>query len=86
MFLQVNLFWRFYRTNHDSPPCVIPVPPGSGPRSVGRTGALLGVRLPCPTPERFCAVNEAHVALADRVHALLNDAGLLRPLRPRQEG
>jgi hypothetical protein len=38
------------------------------------------------TPERFSAFNEEHAALADRVHALLKKAGLLRPLRPWQEG
>lgn len=34
------------------------------------------------TPERFTASNPEHVALAERVHELLNRAGLLRPLQP----
>ncbi len=34
------------------------------------------------TPERFTASNPEHVALAARVHTLLNEAGLLRPLQP----
>jgi len=34
------------------------------------------------TPERFTASNLEHVALAARVHELLNRAGLLRPLQP----
>ena len=34
------------------------------------------------TPERFTASNPEHVALAARVHELLNRAGLLRPLQP----
>lgn len=38
------------------------------------------------TPERFSAFSEEHATLADRVRALLDEAGLLRPLRPWQEG
>ncbi|MDC0710952.1 immunity 52 family protein [Stigmatella sp. ncwal1] len=34
------------------------------------------------TPERFTVSNSEHVALAGRVHALLEGAGLLRPLQP----
>jgi len=34
------------------------------------------------TPERFTASNPEHVALAARVHELLDRAGLLRPLQP----
>jgi hypothetical protein len=34
------------------------------------------------TPERFSVSNTEHVALAGRVHELLNAAGLLRPLQP----
>ena len=34
------------------------------------------------TPERFTASSPEHVALAARVHELLNRAGLLRPLQP----
>ncbi len=34
------------------------------------------------TPERFTASSPAHVALAARVHELLERAGLLRPLQP----
>ncbi|WP_224248711.1 immunity 52 family protein [Hyalangium gracile] len=34
------------------------------------------------TPERFTASSPEHVALAARVHELLNRAGLLRPLLP----
>jgi hypothetical protein len=34
------------------------------------------------TPERFTASNAEHIALAARVHALLDRAGLLRPLQP----
>ncbi|MFP2926856.1 immunity 52 family protein [Pyxidicoccus sp. 3LG] len=34
------------------------------------------------TPERFTASNPEHVALAARVHAVLDGAGLLRPLQP----
>ncbi|WP_309896703.1 immunity 52 family protein [Archangium sp.] len=34
------------------------------------------------TPERFTASNPEHVALAARVHGLLDRAGLLRPLQP----
>ncbi len=34
------------------------------------------------TPERFTASNPEHVALAARVHALLEQAGLLGPLQP----
>ncbi|HSP80260.1 MAG TPA: immunity 52 family protein, partial [Myxococcaceae bacterium] len=35
------------------------------------------------TPERFTASNPEHVALAARVHELLDEAGLLRPLQPQ---
>ncbi len=38
------------------------------------------------TPERFTASNPEHVALAARVHELLDRAGLLRPLRPWPAG
>ena len=38
------------------------------------------------TPERFTAFNPEHVALAARVHALLDRAGLLRPLQPWPTG
>lgn len=38
------------------------------------------------TPERFTAANPEHIALAARVHALLSEAGLLRPLRAPQGG
>jgi len=38
------------------------------------------------TPERFTAANPEHVALAARVHELLNRAGLLRPLQPWPAG
>jgi hypothetical protein len=38
------------------------------------------------TPERFTASNPEHVALAARVHELLERAGLLRPLQPWPEG
>jgi hypothetical protein len=38
------------------------------------------------TPERFTAANPEHVALAARVHALLNRAGLLRPFQPWPAG
>jgi hypothetical protein len=31
IIFQINLHWRFYRLNPDSPSCVIPVPLGSGP-------------------------------------------------------
>jgi hypothetical protein len=34
------------------------------------------------TPERFTASNPEHVALAARVHELLDRAGLLGPLQP----
>ncbi len=34
------------------------------------------------TPERFTASNPEHIALAARVHELLDRAGLLRPLQP----
>nr|WP_224362773.1 Imm52 family immunity protein [Hyalangium versicolor] len=34
------------------------------------------------TPDRFAASNPEHVALAARVHELLDQAGLLRPLQP----
>ncbi len=34
------------------------------------------------TPERFTASNPEHVALAARVHELLDQAGLLRPVQP----
>jgi hypothetical protein len=34
------------------------------------------------TPERFTASNPEHVALATRVHKLLDRAGFLRPLQP----
>jgi hypothetical protein len=34
------------------------------------------------TPERFTAANPEHVALASRVHAVLAQAGLLKPLQP----
>jgi hypothetical protein len=39
------------------------------------------------TPERFTVSNPEHVALAARVHALLAEAGLLRPISraPPQE-
>jgi hypothetical protein len=38
------------------------------------------------TPERFTAFNPEHVALAARVHELLDRAGLLRPLQPWPAG
>jgi hypothetical protein len=38
------------------------------------------------TPERFTASNPEHVALAARVHELLNRAGLLGPLQPWPAG
>ncbi|HVG63201.1 MAG TPA: immunity 52 family protein [Hyalangium sp.] len=38
------------------------------------------------TPERFTASNPEHVALAARVHELLDRAGLLRPLQPWPTG
>jgi hypothetical protein len=38
------------------------------------------------TPERFTASNPQHVALAARVHELLDRAGLLRPLQPWPTG
>ncbi|WP_225410853.1 immunity 52 family protein [Stigmatella hybrida] len=38
------------------------------------------------TPERFTAANPEHVALAARVHELLDRAGLLRPLQPWPTG
>jgi len=38
------------------------------------------------TPERFTASSPAHVALAARVHDLLDRAGLLRPLQPWPSG
>jgi hypothetical protein len=38
------------------------------------------------TPERFTVSNPEHVALAARVHELLNGAGLLRPLQPWPTG
>jgi hypothetical protein len=38
------------------------------------------------TPERFTASNSEHVALAARVHELLNRTGLLRPLQPWPAG
>jgi hypothetical protein len=38
------------------------------------------------TPERFTASNPEHVALAARVHELLNRAGLLKPLQPWPPG
>jgi hypothetical protein len=38
------------------------------------------------TPERFTAFNPEHVALAARVHELLDHAGLLRPLQPWLSG
>ncbi len=38
------------------------------------------------TPERFSASNLEHVALAARVHELLDRAGLLRPLQPWPAG
>jgi hypothetical protein len=38
------------------------------------------------TPERFTASNPEHVALAARVHELLDRAGLLGPLKPWPQG
>ncbi|WP_398577221.1 immunity 52 family protein [Stigmatella hybrida] len=38
------------------------------------------------TPERFTASNPEHVALAARVHELLDRAGLLQPLQPWPAG
>jgi hypothetical protein len=38
------------------------------------------------TPERFTVSNPEHVALAARVHELLDRAGLLRPLQPWPAG
>jgi hypothetical protein len=35
------------------------------------------------TPERFTVSNPEHVALAARVHQVLQEAGLLRPLQPQ---
>jgi hypothetical protein len=38
------------------------------------------------TPERFTASNPEHVALAARVHKLLDRAGMLRRLQPWPAG
>jgi hypothetical protein len=38
------------------------------------------------TPERFTASNSEHVALAARVHELLDSAGMLRKLQPWPAG
>jgi hypothetical protein len=60
------------------------VPPLPAPvriETVGDKGTLVIL-----TPERFTASNPEHVALAARVHELLNRAGLLRPLQPWPAG
>ncbi|MBN8230102.1 immunity 52 family protein [Corallococcus macrosporus] len=57
-----------------------PVPPLPAPVQVEHLenrGTLITL-----TPEKFTASNPAHVALAADVQARLQDAGLLRPLRP----
>ncbi|NOK22878.1 immunity 52 family protein [Corallococcus carmarthensis] len=57
-----------------------PVPPLPDPVQVEHLpdrGTLITL-----TPEKFTVSNPAHVALAADVHARLQDAGLLRPLRP----
>jgi len=61
-----------------------PVPPLPAPvriEPVDDKGTLVIL-----TPERFTAANPEHVALAARVHELLNRAGLLRPLQPWSAG
>jgi hypothetical protein len=60
------------------------VPPLPAPvriEPVGEQGTLVIL-----TPERFTASDPEHVALAARVHELLDRAGLLRPLQPWPAG
>ncbi|WP_240360217.1 immunity 52 family protein [Pyxidicoccus caerfyrddinensis] len=58
---------------------VPPLPTPVSIESVEDKGTLIVL-----TPERFTVANPEHVALAERVHELLDRAGLLGPLNPSQ--
>jgi hypothetical protein len=58
---------------------VPPLPRPVRVEPIGNLGTLVVL-----TPERFSVSNPEHVALATRVQSLLNEAGLLRPLRPEK--
>jgi hypothetical protein len=67
--------WVMYFSRERGPVPPLPAPVRVEPVEDKGTLVLL-------TPERFTASNPEHVALAARVHELLDGAGLLRPLRP----
>jgi hypothetical protein len=67
--------WVMYFSRERGPVPPLPAPVRIEPVEDKGTLVLL-------TPERFTASNPEHVALAARVHELLDGAGLLRPLRP----
>ena len=66
--------WVMYHANSRGP--VPPLPEPVRVEPVEDKGTLIVL-----TPERFTVTNPEHVALARRVHLLLEPAGLLRPLR-----
>ncbi|NVJ08818.1 immunity 52 family protein [Myxococcus sp. AM001] len=66
--------WVTYLARHRGP--LPPLPPPVRIEPVGDKGTILVL-----TPERFMASNPEHVALAERVRALLDRAGLLKPLQ-----
>jgi hypothetical protein len=67
--------WVMYFSRQRGTLPLLPAPVRVEP--VGDKGTLVIL-----TPERFTASNPEHVALATRVHGVLDKAGLLRPLQP----
>jgi hypothetical protein len=68
--------WVMYFSRQRGPVPPLPAPVRIEPVKDKGTLVIL-------TPERFTASNPEHVALAARVHELLDKAGLLRPLQPQ---
>ncbi|MCP3059400.1 immunity 52 family protein [Myxococcus sp. K38C18041901] len=66
--------WVTYLAQHRGPVPPLPAPVRVEP--VEGKGTLIVL-----TPERFTASNPEHVALAERVRVLLDQAGLLKPLQ-----
>ncbi|WP_368668605.1 immunity 52 family protein [Myxococcus sp. AB025B] len=67
--------WAMYLANHRGTVPPLPAPVRVEP--VEDKGTLIIL-----TPERFTASNPQHVALAEHVRELLDNAGLLKPLQP----
>nr|WP_255510354.1 immunity 52 family protein [Myxococcus sp. AB025B] len=66
--------WVTYLSRHRGTVPPLPAPVRVEP--VEDKGTLIVL-----TPERFTASNPEHVALAERVHELLDRAGVLKPLQ-----